>query len=53
MRWITGVRHVKMCYISCAMENNAAHVGPKITVEVIIHDLMAKKRLRRAGRCYL
>lgn len=50
---ITGVWWVKLRYISCAMENDVMQVGPKIIVEVTIHDFIAKKWLRGVGRHYL
>jgi len=32
---------------------DVTQVGQNVDVEVTIHDLMAKNRLRGAGRCYL
>ncbi len=35
------------------MEDGFVQVGPKVTIEVTIHDFMAQKWLRGVGRHYL
>jgi len=39
--------------MSCALKDGVVQVGPKVAIEVTIHDLMAKKKLRGVGRRYL